>query len=52
LSWIRHSEDDAGSSKPAGTLTVYKAKAIPLQTWTDPEGFSRLRLPEFKAIGT
>jgi hypothetical protein len=24
-----------------------KAKAIPLQAWTGPEGFRRLRLPEF-----
>jgi hypothetical protein len=27
-------------------------KAILLQAWTCPEGSSRLRLPEFKAIGT
>jgi hypothetical protein len=25
-----------------------KGKAIPLQAWTDPEGSSRLRLPDFK----
>jgi len=29
-----------------------KVKAIPLQVWTGPEGFRRLRLPDFKAIGT
>ena len=29
-----------------------KSKAIPLQAWTGPEGSSRLRLPDFKAIGT
>jgi len=29
-----------------------KGKAIPLQTWTDPEGSRRLRLPDFKTIGT
>jgi len=29
-----------------------KGKAIPLQAWTGPEGFSRLRLPDFKTIGT
>jgi len=28
-----------------------KGKAIPLQAWTGPEG-SRLRLPDFKTIGT
>jgi hypothetical protein len=29
-----------------------KAKAIPLQVWTGPEGCRRLRLPDFKTIGT
>jgi hypothetical protein len=29
-----------------------KGKAIPLQTLTGPEGFRRLRLPDFKTIGT
>jgi len=29
-----------------------KGKAIPLQTWTDPEGSRKLRLPDFKTIGT
>jgi hypothetical protein len=29
-----------------------KGKAIPLQAWTDPEGSRRLKLPDFKAIGT
>jgi hypothetical protein len=29
-----------------------KGKAIPLQTWTVPEGSRRLRFPDFKAIGT
>ena len=27
-------------------------KAIPLQPWTGPEGSRRLRLPDFKTIGT
>jgi len=27
-------------------------KAIPLQAWTDPEVSRRLRLPDFKTIGT
>jgi len=31
---------------------IGKAKAIPLQAWTDPEGFRRLRLPDFKIVGT
>jgi len=29
-----------------------KAKAIPLQAWTDPEVSWKLRLPDFKTIGT
>ena len=29
-----------------------KGKAIPLQAWTGPEGSNRLRLPDFKTIGT
>jgi hypothetical protein len=30
----------------------HKGKAIPLQAWTGPEGSRRLRLPDFKTIGT
>jgi hypothetical protein len=33
-------------------VEVGKAKAIPLQAWTGPEGSRRLRLPDFKTIGT
>jgi hypothetical protein len=33
-------------------LKKKKVKAIPLQTWTGPEDFRRLRLPGFKTIGT
>jgi len=29
-----------------------KGKAIPLQAWTVPEGSRRMRLPDFKTIGT
>jgi len=29
-----------------------EAKAIPLQAWTGPEGSRKLRLPDFKTIGT
>ena len=28
------------------------SKAIPLQAWTGPQGTRRLRLPDFKTIGT
>ena len=29
-----------------------KGKVITLQAWTGPEGSRRLRLPDFKTIGT
>jgi len=29
-----------------------KGKAIPIRAWTDPEGSKRLRLQDFKTIGT
>jgi len=29
-----------------------KDKAFPLQAWTGPEGYRRLRLPDLKTIGT
>jgi hypothetical protein len=31
---------------------VSKGKTVPLQAWTGPEGSRRLRLPDFKTIGT
>jgi hypothetical protein len=34
-----------------GSLLI-KGKAIPLQAWTGPEGSRRLRLSDFKTIGT
>jgi hypothetical protein len=30
----------------------YMSKAMPLQAWTGPEGSRRLRLLDFKTIGT
>jgi hypothetical protein len=29
-----------------------RGKGIPLQVWADPEGSRRLRLPDFKTVGT
>jgi hypothetical protein len=29
-----------------------KGKAIPLQAWTGPKGSRKLRLPDFKRVGT
>jgi len=34
------------------TLIYIHIKAIPLQAWTGPEGSRRLKLPDFKTIGT
>jgi hypothetical protein len=34
------------------TFLNNKDKAIPLQTWTSPEGSRKLRLPDFKTVGT
>jgi len=28
-----------------------KGKEIPVEAWTVPEGYRRLRLPDFKTIG-
>jgi hypothetical protein len=33
-------------------LTTVEGKASPLQVWTDPEVSRRIRLPDFKTIGT
>jgi hypothetical protein len=33
-------------------IYIYISKAIPLQALTGPKGFRRLRLPDFKTIGT
>jgi hypothetical protein len=35
-----------------GKLYRYKGKAIPLQVLRGPEGSRRLRLPDFKTIGS
>jgi hypothetical protein len=32
--------------------TAGKGKGIPVQAWRVPEDFRRLRLPDFKTIGT
>jgi len=41
------------SKTECNTFTiVVKGKAIPLQAWTGPEGFRRLRFPDFKTVGT
>jgi hypothetical protein len=39
-------------SIPVTIFTSVKSKAIPLQAWTGSEVSRRLRLPDFKTIGT
>jgi hypothetical protein len=43
-----------GMLRNTGTqlFKTQQSKAIPLQAWTGPEGSRRLRLPDFKTIGT
>jgi hypothetical protein len=41
-----------GSTQPLTEISKGKGKAIPLQAWTDTEVSRRLRLPDFKKIGT
>jgi len=46
-------QDSIISAHPPTKCSVKgKGKAIPLQAWTDPEGSRRLRLPDFKTVGT
>ena len=33
-------------------IIIKQNKTIPLQAWTGPEGSRRLRLPDYKTIGT
>jgi hypothetical protein len=41
-----------GDKCKKGIKVKVKDKAIPLQAWTGPEGSRRLRLPDFKTVGT
>jgi hypothetical protein len=46
----------SNASLPGLQINIFiedtKGKAIPLQAWTGPEGSRRLRLPDFKTMGT
>jgi len=41
-----------GSNMVFFTTSNIAGKDIPLQAWTGPEGSRRLRLPDFKTVGT
>jgi len=40
------------TNNPNFAYALRKGKAIPLQAWTGPKVSRRLRLPDFKTIGT
>jgi len=42
---------EAAGSSETSVLNLL-GKAIPLQAWTGPKSSRRLRLPDFKTIGT
>ena len=48
LPWYKRRSYIIGEASPYCS----KGKAIPLQAWTGPKGSRRLRLPDFKTIGT
>jgi hypothetical protein len=43
---------DTAERDDVTSIERVKGKAIPLQPWTGSEGFRRLKLPDFKTIGT
>jgi hypothetical protein len=56
---LKSNEDEKLRAKFGPTNNEYyyikeekEEKAIPLQAWTGPEDSRRLRLPDFKTIGT
>jgi len=38
---------DMELTQPLTEMSKSKGKAVPLQAWTGPEGFGKLRLPDF-----
>jgi hypothetical protein len=52
--WLKRNVITIPAEQTACTRMHYiirmKGKAIPLQSWTGPEGSRRLRLPDFKTI--
>jgi hypothetical protein len=50
---FRVQEFRKGSFVTGNSAHIYvKGKVVSLQAWTGPEGSRRLRLPDFKTIGT
>jgi len=49
---FRHSHYPQAAYTKISLKPTVKDKAIPLQVWTGPEGSRRLRIPDFKTVGT
>ena len=52
---VNSSEENIASRKEKNGITkeiTRRVKSIPLQAWTGPWGCGRLRLSDFKTIGT
>jgi hypothetical protein len=49
ISYFKHNNNNNNTNNNNNNNRV---KAIPLQSWTGPEIFRSLRLPDFKTIGT
>jgi hypothetical protein len=49
-----HPNTHLGLKYVLGTISLIKVedKAIAFQAWTGPEGSRKLRLPDFKTVGT
>jgi len=39
-------------SRKNNPISIIKGKPIPLQAWTGPEDSRKLRLPDFRTVGT
>jgi hypothetical protein len=49
---LRLSEDHGDAIKHVAVKVKGRGTAVPLQAWTDPENSMRLRLLNFKTVGT
>jgi hypothetical protein len=52
MHFTMHGIDNKKTTMVTPDINGGKGKAIPLQALTGPEGSRRMRLPDFKTIGT
>jgi hypothetical protein len=52
IHYLNQNINETSSFNAVQTKGKGKGKAIPLEAWTGPECSRRLRLPDFKIIGT